>query len=210
VTLRPTRAAALIAAVAFAGCGAGSSSSSSAPTPAGGTAGSGFAGTALTPVKDAPPLALRNYRGDRVALTQLRGKAVLVTFLYTHCVDVCPLITANLRVVLQQLGSRARNLRIVAVSVDPKGDTRRSVSAFLRSHHMAGRMKYLIGSSAELSPVWKAWHVAAVRDPANNKLVTHSSVTYGVSSRGKLMTIYGPSFQPAQIVHDVPALEGQP
>ncbi len=196
----------LVATFALAGCGGGSSSSS----PSGTAAGPRFAGTALTPVKDAPPLALRNYLGDKVALTQLRGKAVLVTFLYTHCVDVCPLITANLRVALQQLGFRARGVRIVAVSVDPKGDTRRSVAAFLRTHHMTGRMKYVIGSAAELAPVWRAWHVAAVRDPTNNKLVTHSSVTYGVSSTGKLMTIYGPSFQPAQIVHDVPALERGP
>jgi protein SCO1 len=168
--------------------------------------GSGFAGTALSPAKSAPPLALRNYLGDPVALSRLRGRAVLVTFLYTHCVDVCPLITANLRVVLDKLGPEAKNVRIVAVSVDPRGDTKHSVSAFLRAHGMTGRMKYLIGSAAELAPVWKAWHVAAVRDPTNNKLVTHSSVTYGVSSAGKLMTIYGSSFQPAQIVHDVPAL----
>ena len=161
--------------------------------------------TALTPVKSAPPLALRTHVGDRVALTQLRGKAVLVTFLYTHCVDVCPLITANLRVVLDKLGPTAKEVRVVAVSVDPRGDTKQSVSAFLRAHGMTGRMTYLIGSAAELAPVWKAWHVAAVRDPTNNKLVTHSSVTYGVSSTGKLMTIYGPSFQPAQIVHDIPA-----
>jgi protein SCO1 len=168
--------------------------------------GSGFAGTALSPAKSAPPLALRNYLGDRVALTQLRGRAVLVTFLYTHCIDVCPLITANLRVVLQKLGTKASEVQIVAVSVDPRGDTRKSVAAFLRVHGMTGRMKYLIGPAAQLAPVWKAWHVAAVRDPTNSKLVTHSSVTYGVSSTGNLMTIYGPSFQPAQVVHDIPAL----
>ncbi len=131
---------------------------------------------------------------------------MLVTFLYTHCVDVCPLITANLRAVLDKLGPKAKEVRILAVSVDPRGDTKQSVSAFLRAHGMTGRMKYLIGSAAELAPVWKAWHVSAVRDPTNNQLVTHSSVTYGVSSTGKLMTIYGSSFQPAQIVHDVPAL----
>ena len=49
-----------------------------------------FAGTALTPVDNAPALALRNYLGDPVNLEQYRGKAVLVTFLYTHCIDVCP------------------------------------------------------------------------------------------------------------------------
>lgn len=91
--------------------------------------------------------------GDRVVLSDLRGKAVLVTFLYTHCVDVCPLITANLRIVLQRLGPQERKVEIVAVSVDPRGDTRQSVATFLAAHHMTGRMKYLIGSAHELGPV---------------------------------------------------------
>jgi protein SCO1 len=198
--MRATRLTGVVVACALASCGG------TAPQQSSTTGGSGFAGTALSPVKSAPPLALRNYLGDPVRLSRLRGKAVLVTFLYTHCVDVCPFITANLRVVLDKLGPQGKEVGIVAVSVDPRGDTKQSVSAFLRAHGMTGRMKYLIGSAAELAPVWKAWHVAAVRDPTNNKLVTHSSVTYGVSSTGKLMTIYGSSFQPAQIVHDVPAL----
>lgn len=192
--------AAGLAAAALAGCGSGSAATSSTSTP------SRFAGTALSPVKSAPQLALRNYLGDRVVLSQLRGDAVIVTFLYTHCVDVCPLITANLRVVLDRIGAEARRVHIVAVSVDPRGDTRATVSAFLGAHHMTGRMKYLIGSASALAPVWKAWHVAAVRDPTNNRLVTHSSVSYGVSSTGKLTTLYGPSFTPDQIVHDIPAL----
>jgi protein SCO1/2 len=191
----------LIASIAT-GCGGTGSSSSST----GSTSTSGFAGTALTPVHSAPPLALRNYLGDPVSLETYRGKAVLVTFLYTHCVDVCPVVTANLRLVLQQLGPDARRVQVIAVSVDPRGDTRKTVAAFLKAHHMTGRMKYLIGTRTQLQPVWNAWHVAAVRDPTSRKLVTHTSVTYGVSATGKLMTLYGPSFQPAQIVHDVPKL----
>jgi protein SCO1 len=108
--------------------------------------------------------------------------------------------------VLQRLGPEARKVQIVAVSVDPRGDTRKTIASFLKLHHMTGRMKYLIGTATQLTPVWRAWRVAAVRDPASRKLVTHSSVTYGVSATGKLMTLYGPTFQPAQIVHDIPKL----
>ena len=113
-----------------------------------------MAGTALTPVKRAPVLALRNYLGDPVNLARYRGKAVLVSFLYTHCIDVCPLVTANLGVVLQRLGPEASRVQVIAVSVDPRGDTRKTVTAFLRLHHMTGRMKYLIGSASQLAPVW--------------------------------------------------------
>ncbi len=53
----------------------------------------------------APPLALRNYLGQPVNIASYRGKAVLVTFLYTHCPDVCPLITSNLRVAQNLMGA---------------------------------------------------------------------------------------------------------
>lgn len=183
--------------ILISGCGGQSSANGTGPA-----IQPGFAGTALTPVRPAPALALRNYLGDPVNLARYRGKAVLVTFLYTHCVDVCPLVTANLGVVLERLGPEAGDRRI-------RRPTRRhpkTVTAFLNRHHMTGRMKYLIGSPSQLARVWKSWHVAATRDPTSRKLVTHTSVTYGVSATGKLMTLYGPTFQPSEITHDIPRL----
>ncbi len=52
-----------------------------------------------------------------------RGKLVLLTFLYTNCPDVCPLITQNLNEALQMLGAKRDDVRVLAVSVDPEGDT---------------------------------------------------------------------------------------
>jgi|SRR5919204_3637564 protein SCO1/2 len=81
----------------------------------------GFTGSLLSPVRQAPPIRLRNYLGQPVSLSQYRGKAVLVTFLYVHCPDVCPAIASALRVVRQQLGPEAKTMQIVTVSVDPRG-----------------------------------------------------------------------------------------
>ena len=71
------------------------------------SAGQGYWGTLALPAKAAPPIDLDNYLGGPVTLAQYRGDAVLVTFLYTHCPDVCPLITDNLRAVLDRLGRTA-------------------------------------------------------------------------------------------------------
>src|SRR5208282_6853003 len=100
----------------------------------------------LKPSRPAPPLALHNYLGQPVNIDNYRGKAVLVTFLYTSCPDVCPLITSDLRVALNEMGAKLANkVQIIAVSVDPKGDTPKAVAAFLARHQMTGRMQYLIG-----------------------------------------------------------------
>ncbi len=168
--------------------------------------GGGFDGTLAIPAKQAPPIHLRNYLGQPVTLAQYRGKAVLVTFLYTHCPDICPLITANLRVVLGQLGAYAGKTQIIAVSVDPRGDTPESVASFLRAHGMVGRMQYLIGSPSQLARTWSEWSVGSTREAGQPDLVAHSALVYGVSASGRLTTIYPSTFEPSQIVHDVPKL----
>lgn len=168
----------------------------------------GFDGQVLQPIEQAPSFGgLRNYLGDRVSLAAYRGKAVFVTFLYTHCPDVCPLITAQLHNTLEVLGpTRDRQLRIVAISVDPHGDTQKTVGAFLKAHEMTGRMKYLTGSARQLGPVWKNWNVGSTRDAGNPELVSHTALIYGISASGKLVTIYPDNFQPSQIAHDLPKL----
>jgi protein SCO1/2 len=165
------------------------------------------AAAVLTPVRAAPPLSLRNYLGQRVNIDSYRGKAVLVTFLYTNCPDVCPLITSNLRVALNLMGPKtASDVQVIAVSVDPRGDTPKAVAAFLARHEMTGRMQYLIGSAKEHAAVWKTWGVGSERDAQQPQFINHSGLVYGVTGSGKRLTLYASSFQPAEIAHDVPLL----
>jgi protein SCO1/2 len=164
---------------------------------------SGYDGTLALPARKAPPIHLRNYMGQEVSLSQYRGKAVLVTFLYTNCPDICPLITSNLRVALNLLGKRAADTQVIAVSVDPRGDTPKAVAHFLAEHGMTGRMQYLIGSAAELSRTWEAWGVGAKPEVGQPNLVAHSALVYGIGASGRVRTIYPDSFRPQEIAHDV-------
>jgi len=192
---------AVLAAIALAGCGA----SSSAPAAGGSTGGAGLQGLILTPRKPAPPLALRNYTGQRVSLAALRGKAVLVTFVYTHCPDVCPLIVSNLAAAQRGLGQEAGHLRILAVTVDPRRDTPAAIRTFLAARGATGRMDYLLGSAAQLRRTWKAWDVAVQTGP-NQLTDGHSSVIYGITASGHMAVVYPSNFTPQQIIHDVPLL----
>jgi protein SCO1/2 len=165
------------------------------------------ASAVLEPAKAAPPLALRSYLGKPVNIDSYKGKVVLVTFLYTTCPDICPLITSDLRVALNEMGpAMASKVQIIAVSVDPRVDTPKSVAAFLARHEMTGRMQYLIGSSKELARVWKAWGVGSEQDANQPQFVNHTGVVYGVTASGKRLTLYQSSFEPSEIVHDVPLL----
>jgi protein SCO1/2 len=132
---------------------------------------------------------------------------VLVTFLYTHCPDVCPLIASNLGIAQRLMGPAvASKAQIIVVSVDPRGDTPKAVGAFLARRGVSGRMEYLIGSASQLARVWKAWGVGSERDAQKPEFINHSGLVYGISASGKRTTIYASNFQPADIAHDVPLL----
>lgn len=202
-------ALALLAAIVAAGSLALLDGSSKPALPGGvqqSAPAAGFDGTLALPAKQAPAIDLRNYLGKRVTLAQYRGKAVFVTFLYANCPDVCPLMASNLRVALNLLGRRASQAQLIAVSVDPRGDTPAAAARFVRSHELAGRMQYLIGSAGELARTWKAWSVGSTRDAEQPQLVSHDALVYGISASGKLMTFYPDSFEPREIAHDVSRL----
>jgi protein SCO1/2 len=152
-----------------------------------------------------PQFALRDSVGRLVRLSQFRGKAVLLTFIYDHCPDVCPLIVSNLHNALLKLGSQASRLQIIAVSVDPKGDTPATVNAFLKAHQMTGRMEYLVGSLSQLAPVWREYGIQVQGSP-DQREVSHSALMYGITGHGSALALYPPTFDPAWVAHDAPLL----
>src|ERR1700716_1640747 len=124
--LDPRALLALLALVLLAGVVALLTIGGSAASPPGSSQSSTQSGFhsagVLSPSRPAPALALKNDLGQPVSIDAYRGKAVLVTFLYTHCPDVCPLVTSNLRVAQDLMGSKvAADTQIIAVSVDPRG-----------------------------------------------------------------------------------------
>ena len=190
---------ALLAALGLvlAGCGGSSGVEAVAQTQA-----SKFKGVELNPPARAPEIALRDQNGTLVRLSRLRGKDVFVTFLYVHCPDVCPLIATHLDTALRRIGAKqASGVRILAVSVDPKGDTVAAVRQFVTRHDLLPQFHYLRGTRAELAPIWKAYHVASWRDPKGT--VSHSAFTVLVDPQGKQRVIYDAQFTPADVVHDL-------
>jgi protein SCO1 len=198
-----------ITLVLLAGCGGSSDDAAHAgATDAAHHAGArtDFEGGLVTPRRQAPALTLDNIYGQDVDIRDLRGHPVLVTFVYATCPDVCPLIMSNLRQVRADAGALGRQMRVIAVSVDPEGDTPAVVRRFLTTRGVEGFVDYLVGSRAQLEPVWKAWAVAEQVDKTNPELIEHSALIYGVTASGELATAYPVGFTPEQIAKDLPLL----
>ncbi len=184
--MRRTPAYALVALV-LAGCGAERPGTASTPS---------LRGRPLAPSEPAPRFTLRDQHGKRFGPQSLAGKWFVVAFLYTHCPDVCPLI-ANQLAAAQR---RVPDLHVLAISVDPKGDTPRSVRTFIEQHDLGPRFTYVTGSQARLAPVWRRYHVASLAGP--RAVVSHSAFELLVDPRGRERVLYDSKVQAADLAHD--------
>jgi protein SCO1/2 len=192
--LWPLVALAALAIVA-AGCGGGSKAGpQSAP------AASPYKGFLLTPPSAAPSFALRNQSGAVVGPQDDRGRWLAVTFLYTHCPDVCPLIADNLRAVLASKPA----MRVIAVSVDPKRDTHAAIEQFIAKHRLPRSFSYVAGTRAQLAPVWKRYNIAA--EPGPNGVISHSSFTILIDPKGRESVLYDAQITAAAVLHDLKLL----
>jgi len=171
-------------------------------------------GAVLTPPMPAYDFHLRDAAGRVVSLSTLRGKVVALTFLYSHCPDVCPLIADNMRVAQQSLGGGlASRVAFVAISVDPRGDTPGAVREFLRVHRVEQMLTFLIGSSAELRPVWAHYFVgsdakevnpeAAAASSPTPQQVGHTAIVYVIDPKGYIRTFLPGNFDPKDLTTDL-------
>jgi len=142
-------------------------------------------GTEITPTA-APDFTLTDgISGKAVTLSAQRGKVVVLSFLYTHCPDVCPLTAEAFRQAQQKLTAAERDGTVfVAVSVDPRQDTPEAVQAFARDHGLSANFMFLIGGAAQLQAVWSAYGIRIETDPSTTG-VGHSDAIYVLDRSGR-------------------------
>jgi protein SCO1/2 len=140
----------------------------------------------LTSVQVGGPFTLTAHDGRRLASTELRGKALIVSFGFTFCPDICPLGLARINELLDALGPDAAKVNTVFITVDPARDT----PAILKDYvlHFSDRIIGLTGSEAEIAQVARAYRVyyKISGDPATNRnyLVDHSAYIYVMDRDG--------------------------
>ena len=173
-----------------------------AQTAATGPTPSGIKGFVFKPAVAAPSFVLHDQDGHSIGPKTMRGHWFVVAFLYTHCTDVCPVIASNLGVALRRLP----DLRVLAISVDPKGDTPASVRSFLRAHRLPASFRYVTGTRAQLVPVWARYHVTAVAGPGSE--VSHTTIELLVDPQGKERVLYDAQVQATDITVGIKKLSG--
>lgn len=207
---RPTGLAlALVAVAALAGAGlgllahgvAGGSSSARATAEVHGQ-GVWPAGT-----RPAPEITgLRDSAGHPFSLAALRGRPAVVAFLDSRCHQQCPLeghaLAAGMRLV-----PPAQRPIVVVVSVNPWEDTPASARRAMARFGLAGfRWRWLLGSPAQLRPVWRAYRIAVRRARGD---VEHTDALYLLDAAGDERAGMVYPFLPAWVGDDLEVLAAE-
>ncbi|MBN8477710.1 MAG: SCO family protein [Burkholderiales bacterium] len=154
----------------------------------------------------APGFSLTDQHGHRVSLGDLRGRVAIVTFLFTHCTDVCPVLPEILARVDGYLDAVERErLVYVGVSIDPARDSPQRLREFVETHRLdASRWILLTGSARELAAVADDYGVVA--RPDSRLGFVHNTVFVLIDPDGRLRTEFHglatPSPEIARVVRE--------
>ncbi len=152
----------------------------------------------------APEIRLLDQDGRAFTLSSLRGKAVLLDFIFTRCTGPCPILTSAHVRLQRRLGERLRGkMRFVSVSIDPEYDTPGRLRAYaLAQGADLGSWSFLTGTAQEVARILEAYHVGRVRDSDGG--LNHTVVTYLIDAEGRIRRPYlGLEVPPDQILADL-------
>jgi protein SCO1/2 len=161
----------------------------------------------LPKIKAAPEFTLTKQDGKRLALKDLRGKVLAITFIFVSCADTCPLLTAKMAGIQNRLGSNfGPKVYFVSITVDPERDTPEVLNQYAEGHkaNSAG-WAFLTGTPAEIREVAKRYGIFYKKTPRGD--VDHTFLTSLVDQNGTLRVQYmGVKFNPDEMLRDLQSL----
>lgn len=163
-----------------------------------------------------PDFQLKNQSNQTVHLEQFRGKALLITFIYTRCpmADFCPRVSRNFAAVDKSLASDPTlysRTHLLSISFDPDYDTPKVLRSYGGAYtgnytkETFAHWDFAVPSKAELPEVAKFFDLGMT--PEKNNTITHTLSTTLVTPDGKVYRFYpGNDWTPEQVLADLKQL----
>jgi protein SCO1 len=163
----------------------------------------------LPMIGPAPDFSLTSQDGATVSLNDYRGRVVAVTFIFTSCIDSCPLLTAKMARVQEDLGEKfGEKIAFISITVDPQHDTPEMLKAYAET--FGADLKgwaFLTGAPAAIEKVGKGYGIYAAESEGGG--VDHTFLTSIIDRQGNLRVQYlGVRFNPDEFEHDLLGLLG--
>jgi protein SCO1/2 len=155
----------------------------------------------------APNFVLLNQDGNRFDSTTLRGKVIVLNFIFTTCTDVCPLFTANFAQLQRSLkNEHAGNVFLISITTDPEVDSPKVLKSYAQRYGADFQnWAFLTGSEAQLKQVWRGFGVRVIKK--GRGLVQHTSLTTVIDRQGiRRFNFFGEKWQLKDLLRDTSAL----
>jgi cytochrome oxidase Cu insertion factor (SCO1/SenC/PrrC family) len=135
----------------------------------------------------APDFRLRNQFGQPMALSQFRGKVVMLAFEDSECTTVCPLTTQSMLLAKQLLGPAGSQVQLLGVDANPDAISVADVLSYSRTHGLVNQWNFLTGSLAELRATWTKYHIAV---QIENDQIDHTPALFVIDQQGRERKLY--------------------
>lgn len=187
----------ILVLVTLSACASGATTSAS-----GGSSSARLSGTDMR-LHPAPAFTLRDQNGAAISLASLPGRLTVLTFLDATCTQQCPIMIQYLNQTTQFLTpQQVAQVNWVAISVNPN-NTPAQARAFLAKEKAAMPIRFLLGSQAQLQPLWKAYYIAVAPGTTD---VTHTAGLYLIDQQGREREWEDAGFDPKGLATDIQIL----
>ena len=144
----------------------------------------------LPVIGPAPAIALVSQDGRETTLRAFRGKVVAVTFIYTHCPDICPMLTAQMARIQDSLADKfGKDVAFLSITTDPLRDTPEVLREYAETFgaNLSG-WTFLTGDPAKIDDIVRQYGVFAAKKA--NGQVDHTLLTTLIDRRGMMRVQY--------------------
>jgi len=147
-----------------------------------------------------PDFSLKDQNGEPFEFKTLKGKIVLLTFVYTTCPDVCPLVNVSMRSVQNDLSPKEReSVYLLSVTTDPEIDTPEILKSYGERYKVDfTNWSLLTGNIQQLALIWKAFGIRVLRKARG--LVSHTSLTALMDKKGVVRIMYAGTAPDAKVI----------
>jgi protein SCO1/2 len=149
----------------------------------------------MNPGDEVPDDPLQDQAGATHRLSDWRGRALAVTFVYTRCPlpDFCPLMDRHFAAVQRAIAGDPRlrdRVHLVSISFDPAHDTPAVIETHAKARGADPRTwSYLTGSPAAIAHLTSRFGVSTITDKEPAQTLTHNLRTAVVDPKGRLVKI---------------------
>tara|TARA_B100000945_G_scaffold233358_1_gene189679 strand:- start:13795 stop:14217 length:423 start_codon:yes stop_codon:yes gene_type:complete len=140
-----------------------------------------------------------------------------MTFVFTECTDVCPIVVSQIKQTLV-LNSSETTTPVILISVDPQNDNNESVNEFITKWELSSNWSYIYGSHNSLETIWENYFINPISlttlEDLSNKLasknkIIHTSPVYIFNKNGNAQVVHNSPIIPKKLLNDIKAVSRQ-